>query len=213
MRIIIRRLINAGKLEYAEDSMSDYNTHYGSAMRVGSLTLFGSVAADKVVEIRELLAQEKGWKQKRHTPVLVYRGMSGIAYATALGIELSRRDISCGQVYVRKEHESRDSHGIPLESRLDADAPNFFIFVDDFICSGHTLEKCAHALTGAGWLKTTERLFVLVEGRWMVLGVDPKLWKPAENRRCGPFMDRFPWINQGNMGDPIQSLDMQRRVS
>lgn len=84
-------------------SDSNYNTHYGLSMRAHSLAHFGSLAADKVVEIRELLAQEKGWKQKRHTPVLVCRGMSGVAHATALGIELSRRDIFCGQVYVRKE--------------------------------------------------------------------------------------------------------------
>src|SRR5690606_4441901 len=110
-----------------------------------------------------------------------------------LGI-VSRRDIFCGQVFVRKEHESRDSHGIPLEHRLDTKGPNFFIFVDDFVCSGHTLEKCAHALTDAGWLKTTERLFVLVGTSWMVLGIDPKLWGPAKDSRSRRFMDRFPWL-------------------
>jgi hypothetical protein len=181
----------------------DWNTHYGSAMRASRLATWAPKAADKIVQIQEALAEEKGWKKKRHNPVLVYRGMSGVSYGVALALEMTRRNLYIGQVYVRKNFETENSHGSGVEYRFIRDHPCFFIFVDDFICSGNTTKACAEMLVGRGWLKPTERLFVLVDSEWMVLGVDPKLW---ENQKRNRFSDRFAWINRECLtSDPIPS--------
>lgn len=74
-------------------------------------------------------------------PVLVYRGMSGVSSATALSLQLHILGIDHGMVYVRKDNE--DSHGEPIEKEPFADsAPLTFIFVDDFVKSGLTKQKC-----------------------------------------------------------------------
>ena len=90
-------------------------------------------------------------------PVFVYTGLSGIATATALMMALSAQKdgIVFGMMYVRKDGE--DSHGQKIEvnmsenTNLDIhdikqyDKNHEFVFVDDFICKGETLVRCALA--------------------------------------------------------------------
>lgn len=81
-------------------------------------------------------------------PVLCYRGMSGIASATAvrLYLHLNYPSFTCGMLYVRKPNERSHGSAVEIEyphgwsmykkgcARLEA------VFVDDFIASGSTLQ-------------------------------------------------------------------------
>ncbi len=79
-------------------------------------------------------------------PVLCYRGMSGVASATALalwwaGTRLKGTESLPSMAYVRKEGE--DSHGSPVEFEWRGGACDtnvVLIFVDDFISSGTTMK-------------------------------------------------------------------------
>lgn len=87
-------------------------------------------------------------------PVLLYSGMSGVAHATALQLELHRRSVKVFMAYIRKPYE--ESHGsrvqtdIPYSysSQRDKDAfrDNVVFFVDDFVASGATRDRCLKAL-------------------------------------------------------------------
>jgi len=89
-------------------------------------------------------------------PVLVYRGMSGIACATALSLPLQKKKINCSMIYVRKPEEI--SHGHPIEfygegciaqefsSKELASITGTLVFVDDFMVSGKTKEACWEAI-------------------------------------------------------------------
>lgn len=73
-------------------------------------------------------------------PVFVYRGMSGVAAATALALAYDRQHgASFGMIYVRKPNEN--SHGYDCEVQVDTvrDAPCLLVFVDDFVSTGHTM--------------------------------------------------------------------------
>lgn len=72
-------------------------------------------------------------------PIFVYRGMSGIAAATALSISYYLlTGQTPGMIYVRKKNEK--SHGYPVEYQIDffPDRQYVFVFVDDFVKSGTT---------------------------------------------------------------------------
>jgi hypothetical protein len=72
------------------------------------------------------------------TLILVYRGFSGIALATALGVALARKKKRPGFIYVRKEKE--DSHGKRLEIHSPRNLKDpIFIICDDFVSSGETI--------------------------------------------------------------------------
>jgi len=89
-------------------------------------------------------------------PVLVYRGMSGIACATALSLALQEKKINCSMIYVRKPEEI--SHGNPIEFYGEGCIANEYcskelvsisgtlVFVDDFIVEGATKEACWEAI-------------------------------------------------------------------
>lgn len=103
--------------------------HYSNAMKTESLTEWAECAARKISEDEDI---------KEYTPVLAYRGMSGIASATALSIALHGIGIEFEMFYVRKEGEK--SHGESYEMSFFPSANQRFliIFVDDFIVTGDT---------------------------------------------------------------------------
>lgn len=101
-------------------------------------------------------------------PVLFYRGMSGVASATALSIELSNLGILCDMLYVRKPCE--DSHGNAVESHITGpdSSERLPVFVDDFVCSGATLADCVEAVINRfeilGTKLTTGNLILSLSG-------------------------------------------------
>ena len=72
-------------------------------------------------------------KNTHNVDALAYTGSSGAAAAYVLGVAL---DLPV--VYVRKKGE--DSHGSKVESNTSKAIENYLI-VDDFICSGATVEN------------------------------------------------------------------------
>lgn len=111
-------------------------THYSLAQNTKDLKLWATRMSlsifDKEVE----------------NPVLVYSGMSGIAAATALSIELDNIGVEFGMIYVRKENE--ESHGEKIEYEIpDGFNSLTYIFVDDFIDLGETRNWCESRLDGA----------------------------------------------------------------
>lgn len=100
-----------------------------------------------------LIPQARGWaewfiekyKKSKRFPVIVYTGMSGIASATALSMQIYATDpnFRFGMIYVRKPNEK--SHGSRIERQFDKKMDgqkNQYIFVDDFICSGASMARC-----------------------------------------------------------------------
>ena len=79
---------------------------------------------------------------------LFYRGMSGIALATAITMaQLAAGSKKSHQVYIRKSNE--ESHGGPVELSSWARNPEYFVFVDDFVCSGTTFRAALAGLREA----------------------------------------------------------------
>ena len=82
-------------------------------------------------------------------PVLCYRGMSGVAAATAvrLYLHLNHPLFTCGMLYVRKLGEKSHGDAVEIEypDRWDMNEAGCSgleaVFVDDFICSGTTLRE------------------------------------------------------------------------
>jgi orotate phosphoribosyltransferase len=111
------------------------STHYSKALNASLLYR----AANQVAE--DLVAKAAG---KRI--VLVYSGMSGISFATALSIAVETQyNVEVDMIYVRKEHEV--SHGVPVEHSYNIfTMPSFVVFVDDFISSGATAHRCSNAV-------------------------------------------------------------------
>lgn len=115
-------------------------THYSHAQSPALLVQWAMVAA----------ANLKAFAQNNNVvPLLVYRGMSGVATATALSIEASRIGLEVGMVYVRKDNEQ--SHGVQVEHHLASwDMPLAPVFVDDFLDTGATLRACRTQVENAG---------------------------------------------------------------
>lgn len=117
----------------------------------------------KAQEIQQLHENSAGWAKhiikmcrehrRRWYPILCYRGMSGVASATAVAMHLHIQDpgFMFGMVYVRKSHEN--SHGGDLEMTGIEDVPDgakrVLVFVDDFVCSGDTRTTCMGAIMEA----------------------------------------------------------------
>lgn len=119
-------------------------THYSKAQDPAYMTEWARTA----------YTQLKGlWEGKKdRVPVLVYAGMSGIASATVLSLELHKHGVVFGMVYVRKVGEQ--SHGYGIEYSLPV--PHMLyqeeymrlepVFVDDFISTGETMRYCISRL-------------------------------------------------------------------
>lgn len=106
-------------------------SHYSCAQKLNKLKRFAEYSA------AEIARNIKGKDNYRYA--LVYSGMSGIALATAVSLELlTVYNVYIGMIYVRKQNES--SHGDNIETSIDLDTENLrLIFIDDFIESGETL--------------------------------------------------------------------------
>lgn len=134
--------------------------HYSCAQRPSELSAWAKKAADLMVDLfpnlrseREKQPYNNAFMARRFDPVLIYRGMSGAASATALSLELySRYGVVVQMAYVRKPGEN--SHGERVETDVNYEqrkngcdevllSP---VFVDDFVATGNTL---AAALTEA----------------------------------------------------------------
>ena len=119
-----------------------YDTHYSKSMSPKYMSVWGKSAA---VELERCMMADAGFR-----PVLVYRGMSGIAAATAIISNLEAEFCDrVGMIYVRKDHE--DSHG-----RDDIEVGNpdtlqnnpTFVVCDDFIDSGYTILTILKTISG-----------------------------------------------------------------
>lgn len=129
------------------------STHYSCSLDALQLNMRATQLAASIAILT--LGEKTG-----ALPILLYTGMSGIAGATAIAMALWRdHQIEPGMMYVRKENEV--SHGSPIErsefnmfqrrTRRDGreyveDIPCFVIFVDDFVGTGATVERCKKAL-------------------------------------------------------------------
>lgn len=118
-----------------------YDTHYSQSMSPRVMSIWGKSAA---VELERLCMQDAKFR-----PVLAYRGMSGIAAATAIISNLEKEFCDrVGMIYVRKEREA--SHGCDIEvGNPDALHNNPTIVVcDDFIDGGETVLTILKAISG-----------------------------------------------------------------
>ena len=114
-------------------------THYDYSQNIAKLNAFAEKRAKRLVALFNKPAF------KGYIPLLVYSGMSGISFATLLGLHLGKLNKRYGMAYVRKDKE--ESHGQKIEFTIySSDAKYQFVFVDDFICSGSTFE---HALSNS----------------------------------------------------------------
>lgn len=86
-----------------------------------------------------------------HLPMFIYRGLSGVACATALSIAYySLTQTEPGMVYVRRPGEANQCHSRAyFETSYQDQRRYVLVFVDDFICSGLTRDKCVWVLRDA----------------------------------------------------------------
>ena len=119
-----------------------YDTRYSKSMSPKYMSVWGKSAA---VELERCMLADAGFR-----PVLVYRGMSGIAAATAIISNLEAEFCDrVGMIYVRKDHE--DSHGcddIEVGNPDTLQNNPTFVVCDDFIDSGHTVLTILKILSG-----------------------------------------------------------------
>ncbi len=121
--------------------------HYSPAQKHEKLAAFAESAANYLLE--RFPSLHAGVNEWHDAPLLIYRGMSGVATATAVAQHMWRvHGIELHMCYVRKEDEV--SHGGACESDLDweywrrgGDGAIRFtpVFVDDFVSSGNTLKR------------------------------------------------------------------------
>lgn len=102
--------------------------HYGKALHPRELNDWAELCAGSFIEMFT------GPRANQY-PILCYRGMSGVATATALAGALVRKKYEYfGQIYVRKPHETSESNGIPMEGMVEATSKEpMLVFCDDFI--------------------------------------------------------------------------------
>lgn len=110
-----------------------FSTHYSRAQRAKDLTTW---AANAAASLARQFAVVDG------TPVLCYSGMSGVALATALEIELynNHPSFKFDMAYVRKVGERSHGQGVEHNIRgIFRAGEHIGVFVDDMIDSGDTL--------------------------------------------------------------------------
>lgn len=130
------------------------------------------------------------------TPVILcYSGMSGIGMATALMMELTRRKVNVGMIYVRKEKE--DSHGGRVEvenvvtDRMDKAA---LIFVDDFISLGGTIRRVQQGIydnpSRVGALFSQRKIDYIIENAAMLKAPESR-WLAACKTKAQQTQERI----------------------
>ena len=111
------------------------HSHYSYAM-----------ATDQLVEWAKDVATALPLKLSGAKPIFAYRGMSGVAHATALSIAYyGEHGPAYGMIYVRKRDET--PHGLYVETSLKAVrcTRSCLVFVDDFVASGATMRSVVEA--------------------------------------------------------------------
>jgi adenine/guanine phosphoribosyltransferase-like PRPP-binding protein len=119
------------------------SSHYGYSLAPGLLQAAAEARAANIVSY-----------VTQPNPVLIFTGFSGIALATAISIELHKRDFKFEMLMVRKPGEAEQCHGRSIQSsisRVHKDC--YFIFVDDFIDSGKTLARLDKVVEKFGGIK------------------------------------------------------------
>lgn len=138
--------------------------HYSLAHNPAAMNAWASKMARNVA---------KKYSGTNRIPVLTYRGMSGIATATALANALVRLKNcpSFYMMYCRKYDEvtnGNPEYEMTLIKKNELDAPTEydFVFVDDFICSGESLAECARMFAHAFRVKLTldDNNFAILSG-------------------------------------------------
>lgn len=182
-------------------------THYGMAM--GAPAALGAWAREAAKDLSFLL-EELGDTERGVAvdPLLVYRGMSGVASATAMSLALCRVRVPHGMAYVRKPGEK--SHGKSVELSIPhRSAHQLLVFVDDLVASGDTREASTVAVMGElfEFKVATFRLAIsalhrdrnwavcenvhLVEPSWIQGRNVPKRWS-----LLGNWTDAWPTLKQ-----------------
>lgn len=119
------------------------STHYSYGLVPELMFSYAAALADKLV----IAAEDK-------KIILVYSGMSGVSTATAIAMSLfSKHMNTAGMVYVRKEFEVPNSHGVLVEHGFDLNCNvnednSIAVFVDDFVSTGGTLFRCMDKYQG-----------------------------------------------------------------
>lgn len=112
------------------------STHYSCALDPVELSSFADSTADTLIALLET----EGIAMSR--VFLAYRGLSGIALATALSLSiLKKTNVAVGMTCVRKPPDYLNSHGYAIEKSADYGENSYIVFVDDFISSGATLKE------------------------------------------------------------------------
>lgn len=124
----------------------NYSTHYSYAQNTANLN---DDAASAALQIKREFTTGK---LIGYTPLLVYSGMSGIAYATAISLHLYKEfpDFYFDMAYVRKPKE--DSHGRGVEYTMPSSVSKkrrvkrFVVFIDDCVDTGATHRRTIRKL-------------------------------------------------------------------
>lgn len=141
---------------YDEESTYEVQGRFGSHYSIAFAEDLAVFALEAAVTIEDITG---GHPEKA---LLFYRGMSGIAMATAIVMaQMMSGSKKSKQAYIRKDEEI--SHGSKVETSADLSSIEYCIFVDDFICSGHTLRVAYAALQKQGWIKLPKRIYVITQ--------------------------------------------------
>lgn len=113
------------------------NTHYGNCMEPHKMREWGPKMA---ANIEAVIAEGK-------YPILIYRGMSGIAAATTIANFMSsNHGDDYAMMYVRKKNEKSHGRIIEYTKYNIAGREIVWIFCDDFISSGKTVLEVVRAI-------------------------------------------------------------------
>ena len=120
------------------------SSHYSYALTPDMLGSWASRKADAFYKYHERRKEEI----KYGRPVLCYTGLSGIALATALSLELVRKypRFKFDMVNVRKPGDKNHGHAIEC-TNASLDDGDYLVFVDDFIDEGKTLRRMKRVLS------------------------------------------------------------------
>lgn len=155
-------------------------SHYSNSMQPN---LLGPWAKKMSVSFKNLFLK-KNAEFRDYIPVLCYSGMSGVAHATALALELYKIGLKFHMGYVRKDTER--SHGCQVETSndvSDSGKMGVLVFVDDFISSGNTREYVVSKISNITNVKITEQFSL------NALGALDKIAIPNTFDNIGVYID------------------------
>lgn len=122
-------------------------THYSLAQKPDVLLAWANGTA---INVRAMLENEPTlhYGDQDHLterlPIFCFAGYSGSAHGTALTLAYHQKyGHEFGIMYVRKESETKDTHGCEIERALDRVTcrPSILVFVDEQVSSGDTRSR------------------------------------------------------------------------